>query len=141
MAATATQSIQIAQWEEIGRKIVQLAQEFPEARYQFKPTDETRTFADVLRHVAFWNEFVAESARGEEPDGTGNELSAAEFPTKDKIVAALQKSISNAAAALKKQKDEKTAELAIPFLIHSGEHYGQLAVYYRLNGLVPPASR
>ncbi len=24
---------------------------------------------------------------------------------------------------------------------HSGEHYGQLVVYYRINGIVPPASR
>jgi hypothetical protein len=26
------------------------------------------------------------------------------------------------------------------FIAHSSEHYGQLVVYYRLNGLVPPAS-
>jgi hypothetical protein len=27
------------------------------------------------------------------------------------------------------------------FLNHDREHYGQLIVFYRLNGLVPPASR
>jgi len=26
-------------------------------------------------------------------------------------------------------------------LEHAGEHYGQLVVYYRLNGMIPPASR
>jgi hypothetical protein len=141
MPATVAQSIHITQWEEAGRKLIQLAQEFPEARYIFRPSDETRTFAETLRHVAFWNEFVAASARGEEPDGTQNELAAAKYPTKAKIIAALQRSIEEAAAALRKQKEDKAAELAIPFVIHTGEHYGQLAVYYRLNGLVPPASR
>ena len=139
--APTLQPILVAQWEETGQKIVQLANEFPEDRYSFKATDEVRTFADVLRHVAFWNQYVAASARGEKPDGTPNELSAEELPVKAKIVEALQRSIADASSALKKRQDDKSAELVIPFLIHSGEHYGQLAVYYRLNGLVPPASR
>ena len=32
-------------------------------------------------------------------------------------------------------------ELAYGLCEHSGEHYGQLVVYYRANGLVPPESR
>ena len=32
-------------------------------------------------------------------------------------------------------------DLAYGLIEHSGEHYGQLVVYYRANGLVPPASR
>jgi len=28
----------------------------------------------------------------------------------------------------------------ISFIEHSGEHYGQLVMYARLNGVVPPAS-
>jgi hypothetical protein len=35
----------------------------------------------------------------------------------------------------------KLAGLYVTFTEHSGEHYGQLVVYYRLSGLVPPASR
>jgi len=31
--------------------------------------------------------------------------------------------------------------LAYGLIEHSGEHYGQLVVYYRANGLVPPESR
>jgi hypothetical protein len=29
----------------------------------------------------------------------------------------------------------------LSYLGHASEHYGQLVIYYRLNGLVPPASR
>jgi hypothetical protein len=33
------------------------------------------------------------------------------------------------------------ADLAYGLIEHSGEHYGQLVVYYRVAGLVPPESR
>jgi hypothetical protein len=33
------------------------------------------------------------------------------------------------------------ADLAYGLIEHSGEHYGQLVVYYRINGMVPPESR
>ena len=32
-------------------------------------------------------------------------------------------------------------DLAYEIIEHSGEHYGQLVVYYRIAGLVPPESR
>ena len=35
----------------------------------------------------------------------------------------------------------KMLELILTFLEHNSEHYGQLAVYARLMGIVPPASR
>ena len=37
--------------------------------------------------------------------------------------------------------DARAVEVVVPFLEHSAEHYGQLAVYARLYGIVPPASR
>jgi hypothetical protein len=35
----------------------------------------------------------------------------------------------------------KATRLFNTFTEHAGEHYGQLVVYYRLNGIVPPESR
>jgi hypothetical protein len=35
----------------------------------------------------------------------------------------------------------KLTDLWVSFTEHSGEHYGQMVVYYRLNDIVPPASR
>jgi hypothetical protein len=35
----------------------------------------------------------------------------------------------------------RISELAYGLTEHSGEHYGQLVVYYRNNGMVPPESR
>jgi hypothetical protein len=35
----------------------------------------------------------------------------------------------------------RVSDYAYGFIEHSGEHYGQLVVYYRVAGLVPPESR
>ena len=131
-------------WNDIGGKVVKLAEEFPEEKYDFKPVDGVRTFADVLRHIAFWNNYLTRSVRGEKVDTAPNELSKTEFATKAKIVAALKQSVADAAAELAKQPETpplKVADGFVAFIGHNGEHYGQLVVYYRLNGLVPPASR
>ena len=134
----------LRQWTDIGEKVVKLAEEFPEDKYEFRPVAGVRTFADVLRHLAFWNGFVAKSARGEQADGKLNELPKAEYPTKASIVAVLKRSLAEATALLKNgpaTPSPKLTDLWVSFTEHSGEHYGQLVVYYRLNGLVPPASR
>jgi uncharacterized damage-inducible protein DinB len=131
-------------WNEVGGKLVKMAEEFPADKYDDAPAAGVRTFGDVLRHVAFWNQWVAKTARGEKPDGKPNELPKAEFATKAKVVAALKSSLAEAAEELKKQPASpggREASLWGGFISHSSEHYGQLVVYYRLNGLVPPASR
>jgi len=132
------------QWEQINEKITTLAERFPEEKYDFSPADGTRTFGGVLRHLAFWNRFVADTARGIKTDETSNELSIREYPTKAQVVDALKRSAAEATAAFKAHNAEmepKTAELCMTFTQHSSEHYGQLVVYYRLNGIVPPAPR
>ena len=134
----------LAQWTDIGEKIIKMAEDFPADKYEFRATKDVRTFADVMRHVAFWNNYVQKTARGEKADPKQNELPKAEYPTKDKIVAALKQSFADATAELKKANATPSAKFAglwVTFTEHSGEHYGQLVVYYRLSGLVPPASR
>jgi hypothetical protein len=131
-------------WDQTNQKLIVMAEDFPEAKYDYRPNPEVRTFADQLRHVAFWNQFVAKTLKGEKFDTKPNELSKTEYSTKASIVAALKSSVDETRAALKQQPaapSAKVAGLATTFTEHSGEHYGQLVVYYRLNGLVPPESR
>jgi uncharacterized damage-inducible protein DinB len=139
-----TRDVLLKQWSDIGEKVVKMAEEFPEDKYEFRPVAGVRTFGDQLRHVAFWNGFVAKSARGEKADTKANELPKAEYATKAKIVAALKSSLAEATAQLKNgpaTPTPKLTDLWVSFTEHSGEHYGQMVVYYRLNGIVPPASR
>jgi hypothetical protein len=131
-------------WTEIGDKVVKMAEEFPEQKYEFRPVAGVRTFADNLRHVAFWNTFVSKTVKGEKVDPKVNELPKADYPTKAAIVKALKSSLDEATDLLKKSPPSpsaKVSDLWVSFIEHSGEHYGQLVVYFRLNGIVPPASR
>jgi len=128
-------------WTGMGEKMVKLAEEFPEDRYEFRPADEVRTFADQLRHVAFWNRYVAETLQGQKANGDANELSRDAFPTKAAVTGALRESFNAVSTKLTNGIGKDDMSQVLSFIEHNGEHYGQLVVYYRLNELVPPASR
>lgn len=133
-----------ARWTEIGGKIVTLAEEYPEDRYDARPTADVRSFAEQLRHVAFWNDYAARTVRGEAADGDANELPRDRYPRKREIVTALRASFDDVNAALGNGRgapDAAAQDTVVSFIEHGGEHYGQLVMYYRLAGLVPPASR
>ena len=136
--------ILVTRWSEIGDKMIKLAEEFPEDRYDARPVAEVRSFADQLRHVAFWNRYVQKTLRREEADGSPNELPKASYPTKGKIVKALRASFDDVAkefAAMNGGASKTDADTLVSFIEHGGEHYGQLVMYTRLAGLVPPASQ
>ena len=134
----------IGRWENIARKITTLAEEFPEEKFEHRPLESIRTLGDVLRHLAFWNQYVADSLSGKQGDDSSNEVPLVNYPTKARIVEVLERNSREAVAALRKHPsdlDLKTVELMITFIEHSCEHYGQLVVYSRLMGITPPASR
>ena len=133
-----------ARWEQVSRKVMELAEAFPAKDLESRPLAGVRTFGEVLRHIAFWNLYVADSLRGKQANGTSNELSPADFPTKEKILEELRRSADDVATAVRERpssRDLKAAELILTFIEHTSEHYGQLAVYARLIGIVPPTSR
>jgi uncharacterized damage-inducible protein DinB len=139
-----TRDVLIARWSDIGDKMLKLAEEFPEDKYDARPAPGVRSFADQLRHVAFWNEYVHKTIRREKTDGEANELPRDAYPTKSKIVKVLRESFDGVKAELAKGSaapDVSEVETLVTFIEHGGEHYGQLVVYSRLNGVVPPASR
>jgi hypothetical protein len=141
-------------FNEEARKLVGMAEDFPEAKYDFKPSPEMRSFAEQLLHVTGGNMGFIQLMQTGKWDG--KELTRKEYDTKAKVVAALKKSIADDAAfiakmgdagILKPMKEPFTKKMVTPLAVwfdaagHMGEHYGQLVVYYRLNKLVPPESR
>jgi uncharacterized damage-inducible protein DinB len=147
----ATKSIQtetvserlIGRWELVTQKLVRIAEEIPETRFDYRPVDDVRSCAEVLRHVAFWNLYVADRARGKKGDDTANELAEDDFSSKKQIISALKQSNTDAFSALKEHRsglNPETAEMLVTFIEHNCEHYGELVVYARLCGIVPPAS-
>ena len=134
----------VTRWSEIGDKIVKLAEEFPEDRYDARPVAEVRSFADQLRHVAFWNRYVQKTLRREEADGQANELPRASYATKAKIVKVLRSTFDDVTkefSGMNGSASKADADTMVSFIEHGGEHYGQLVLYARLAGIVPPTSR
>ena len=134
-------------WTDIGDKLVALAESVPEESYEYRPVPEVRSFADQLRHVAFWNEYLRDTLRGDDADGTANEISPKAFPGRTEILPALRESFERVRAELAKgsgkrgaSTDEERLDLAVSYVDHAAEHYGQLVVYARLCGVIPPAS-
>ncbi|HTW32649.1 MAG TPA: DinB family protein [Candidatus Sulfotelmatobacter sp.] len=142
-------------WNDIGRKLIAMAEDFPEDKYDFKATPAQRSFAEQLTHAAGANYFFTNAATGQKGDVEAM-MKRDQYKDKAAIVAFVKKSFADGAAAIQAKGDkgmsdvvmdpfgnqqDRISDLAYGFIEHSGEHYGQLVVYYRLSGLVPPESR
>jgi uncharacterized damage-inducible protein DinB len=137
-------AVLFGRWEQTSRKVAELAEAISADQFDSRPVGGIRTAAEVLRHIAFWNQYVADTLNGKQADDAANELAPAEYSTKARILEALQRTSADAGTAMRGRHgslDWKAAELVMTFVEHTSEHYGQLAVYARLMGVVPPASR
>ena len=141
-------------WNDIGRKLIAMAEDMPEDKYDFKPNPAQRSFAEQLLHAAGGNYYFINPAKGLEPPK--GDPKRAEFKTKAAVVDYVKKSFAEGAALIQSKGDSglndefvdpfsknktRFSDFAWGFIEHSGEHYGQLVVYYRAAGLVPPESR
>jgi hypothetical protein len=127
----------------VNNKVLEMAQDFPAEKYDYKLRPEMRTFGAVIVHIASGNIYAAKAGKGEKVKWDDQEQDPAKYATRPACVALLKKSIEDANAALK-ANPEGPAKNMQPFLSvlqHASEHYGLLVAYYRANGLVPPESR
>ncbi len=125
----------------INEKLLAMAKDFPEAKYDFKLKPEMRSFGDVIVHVASGNMYAAKAGRGEKVKW--DEIDPKNYKGKAAIVALLEQSIQDANASLKQNPEgwQKSLDPFLSVFQHSSEHYGLLVAYYRANGIVPPDSR
>jgi uncharacterized damage-inducible protein DinB len=136
------------------KEFVDLAEAMPEDKYSFVPSQgefaKVRPFGDQVKHVADANWYFFGG-----PDITEDQLKAksdaiTKLTSKADILQALRDSFKQAHTLV----DGMTAENAFTTtahgtragmtsfgLAHMMDHYGQLVVYLRMNGIVPPASR
>src|ERR1700738_4372081 len=71
-AMPSSSQIVLAQWNEIGRKLIAMADDFPDGKHDFKPAPPMRSFAEQLLHVAgsmeyFTGPVTGKSAGSENP--------------------------------------------------------------------------
>jgi uncharacterized damage-inducible protein DinB len=131
-----------AQFEDVNRRLLDMAKDFPAEKYGYRATKDVRSFREIIVHVASGNAFAAKAGRGEKVKW--DEIDPKGYATKAAAVALLEKTIADANATLKATPEDrftKTVEPWLSVIEHAGEHYGQLVVYYRINGMVPPESR
>ena len=145
-------------WNDIGNKLIAMAQDFPEDKYDFKVQKDERTFAENLLHAAALDFVLIRRVSGSNlgPDfGEGDNPSRNVFKTKADVVKFVQEAVADGALVIHQQGDAgldntskffgnrlaHNSSIWTSAIEHSGEHYGQLVVYYRMAGLVPPESR
>ena len=93
----------LAAWNEIGRKLIAMAEDFPEDKYSFKPTPAERSFADQLVTLAGSNDFFTDVANGKKAK---DDESREHYKTKSAIVAYVKKSFADGAAVIKEKGDK-----------------------------------
>jgi uncharacterized damage-inducible protein DinB len=123
-------------WNSVHKKLIDMAEDFPEDKYDYKAHPDVRSFGEELMHVATVCALIAERAQNPEVK-FGDVAKNFQYTSKADTVAKLKKSVEDVSAVV-----EGEDNLRLIFALeHAGEHYGKLVVYYRVNGLVPPATR
>lgn len=149
-------------WNQIGKKLIAMAKDFPEDKYDFKVQKDERTFGENLVHVAAVDYDIVSKVAGSHvgPDFGKDKHNPPPdmYKTKADVVKLIEDAVAAGAKVIQEQGDvgmDKTQPFGwetgrhvvhnsyiwLSGIEHSTEHFGQLVVYYRANNLVPPESR
>ena len=130
--------------------LIASAEQMPEDLYSYRPTEEVRTFGQIIGHVANAQYMFCGNATGGAARPPEN---FEERTTKAGLVEAIKMGFAACEEAY--AMDDMTAMEEVEFFgqtgtrlwilnfnaTHNWEHYGNLVVYFRANGMVPPSSQ
>ncbi len=138
------------------KEMVPMGTDMPESKFNFVPSvgdfKGVRSFADQLKHVATVNYRVGGLILKEKPPLPAD---MASLKSKDEIMKFFQDSFAYTHKAFATITEKNQVEpipgfsgrpttrldLALILIGHDRDHYGQLVVFLRMNGIIPPASR
>jgi uncharacterized damage-inducible protein DinB len=133
------------------KEFVSAVEAMPEDKFDFSPTQGefkgVRSFGSQVKHVAEANGYFFHDPSKPMVD---NRADIEKLKTKAEIVKALKDSFADAHAYVDSITTENAfvmtangtrAGMASFGMAHLMDHYGQMVVYLRMNGVVPPASR
>lgn len=134
------------------KNLVAAAEAMPAGKYGFKPTPAQLSFGEVIGHLAGGNDFLCSKIGGvpspKHPEPTKG-------APKEALVARLRESFDFCQSTLAKADDARLTQ-KLPFFGDTqvtraeamfaaaedwADHYSQLAIYLRLNGLLPPTAK
>src|SRR6185369_3383456 len=139
-----------ASFQRASTEILDVAEAMPAEKYGYKPTPEILSFGEQLVHVAGITQRFIDTAKG-----TKSEAPHHAATTKPEIMELLKKTFQNAQDAINPLTDAQLMEpVKFPFgdrtvtratfwqgpLYQIRNHHGQLVVYLRMNGIVPPTT-
>jgi uncharacterized damage-inducible protein DinB len=130
--------------------VIAAAEKMPEENYVFKPTPDVRSFGQLVGHLADSQYYFCASAAGD----TKPESAAEKSKTgKAELIAALKEAVAYCSKTYAGMTDAKGSEMVKMMNLdfarltvlsantaHDYEHYGNMATYMRLKGIVPPTS-
>jgi uncharacterized damage-inducible protein DinB len=127
--------------------LLKAADRMPADDYDFKPTPEVRSFAQLMAHIIDAQMGFCSAVKGEP-----RKINAASKTSKADLVAALKVSFDECDSAFALMTDTTGAQMIkaggersklgtlLYATLHDNEEYGYLAMYLRLKGLVPPST-
>jgi uncharacterized damage-inducible protein DinB len=138
----------------IRRNLAEAAANMPVDEYVFKPTPQVRSFGQIVGHIANANFFFCSQAKGERSPSTADFEKATE---KAALVKALRDSLAYCDGVYAATTDANFSQLVkiagpnggsqaargavlLFNTTHNNEHYGNIVVYMRLKGHVPPST-
>jgi uncharacterized damage-inducible protein DinB len=131
--------------------VIRAAEKMPDGEYAFTPSPDVRTFAQQIAHVADDQYNLCAPARGEVRQAAYRAIESS-LSTRAALVPALKAAFAYCDAAYDSLTDASSAEMVTTGqhrtkfgmlnwnVWHTWEHYGNLVVYLRMNGIVPPSS-
>ncbi len=131
--------------------LIKAADEMPEADYSFKASPMERTYGAIVGHIADVQFGLCGNAKGEQKKSDAEKTKT----TKAELVATLKESFDYCDGVYDSLTDADAASMVTLFgprkatklavlnfnIAHDNEMYGQMVVYLRIKGLVPPSSQ
>jgi uncharacterized damage-inducible protein DinB len=138
-------------FDEYSKNVIGAAEVMPAEKYTYRPNPDVRTFGATISHVADVNYLICgKLMTAPAPQA----MKTSESDPKDKLVGALKASMDYCSEAFSKITDANLAEMVQWFggrqITRLGvaeavsydlvDHYAGLAIYLRMNGLLPPTA-
>ena len=129
-------------------RIIAAAEDMPADRYKFRPTRAQLSFAEVVMHVSEGNDDIGVVVGDTTPP---QRRPLVPTDVKSVLVARLRSTFEFSRAALARLNDSmlgdrvpeygSRAQALFNTINHWSDHYSQMAMYLRLNGVLPPTAR
>ena len=137
-----------AEWSMNAQVIRQAAELMPEEHYAYRPVETVRSFGQIIGHLIDTQNVLCAAAFGE--PATNEPPVEKTASTKAALLMRLQSSMSGCSKAylqnlvdstLPRGEQSSRFTALVHNTAHNNEHYGNLATYLRLKGLIPPSTQ